>query len=252
MSVLIPVSTFLAKCGRASACASVMDRAASSRFDATGLHGPRSALAPSRRVWAISLLCLMVGAGSHRLSAAGADDFATALGATLFFGSTTASNRLEQIYYLGTFDPDERVPPTFFRVRVRGQASILSRMKFGSGWVPAGITDSLTEPMPGATSPSMLAASPLQRPFGASLLQYGPEGFRTVPDTHRLVVVMGGDPSAFFNMVDGFTASITQKSPASARQKAIKERMDAVDEETKSLDALKKELENSLLKEVKP
>jgi hypothetical protein len=42
---------------------------------------------------------------------------------------------------------------------------------------------------------------------------FGPEGFREAPRDHRLVVVMGSDPSVFFSAVDealGSVAAVTQ------------------------------------------
>ena len=44
-------------------------------------------------------------------------------------------------------------------------------------------------------------------------MMFGPEGFREAPANHRLVVVMGADPSAFFEAVDqtlGVIAQATQ------------------------------------------
>src|SRR5260370_22843419 len=57
--------------------------------------------------------------------------------------SVSPSNDLEQIYYIGIFDPREQVPQTIYRVRVRGQASALNQMKFATGWVHADLIDSL-------------------------------------------------------------------------------------------------------------
>jgi hypothetical protein len=48
----------------------------------------------------------------------------------------TPSTNLEQVYYLGVFDPQEQIPPTLYRVRVRGQASALNFTRYASGWVP--------------------------------------------------------------------------------------------------------------------
>ncbi|HYE32224.1 MAG TPA: hypothetical protein VEH27_12400, partial [Methylomirabilota bacterium] len=64
-------------------------------------------------------------------------------GATLS-GSQMITDELEQIYYLGVFDPLEQLPPTIYRVTVRGQSSALNRSKFASGWVPAPFIDSLS------------------------------------------------------------------------------------------------------------
>ena len=53
------------------------------------------------------------------------------------FGGRAPTNEVQQIYYLGVFDPREQVPPTIYRVRVLGQAAAISRTRFASGWVPA-------------------------------------------------------------------------------------------------------------------
>ncbi|HRB81784.1 MAG TPA: hypothetical protein PK614_05925, partial [Nitrospira sp.] len=68
-----------------------------------------------------------------------------ALGAaiTTAVGAVVPGHDIEQVYYLGSFDPQEQVPPALYRIRVRGQASIISWMRFGSGWVPAELIDSL-------------------------------------------------------------------------------------------------------------
>ena len=63
------------------------------------------------------------------------------VGSTVGFGRTP-SNDLEQVYYLGVFDPKEQIPSTIYRVIVRGQASAISQMDFGSGWVPAEMLES--------------------------------------------------------------------------------------------------------------
>ena len=52
---------------------------------------------------------------------------------------------------------------------------------------------------------------------GRRLVMFGPEGFREAPKDHRLVVVMGSNPDAFFSAVDealGVVASVTQGTSA--------------------------------------
>ena len=56
----------------------------------------------------------------------------------------TPSSSLEQVYYLGVFDPQEQLPPTVYRVRVRGQGSALSTTRYASGWVRSEFIDSLS------------------------------------------------------------------------------------------------------------
>ncbi len=66
----------------------------------------------------------------------------TVTGATVV-GGHSPSNEIQQIYYLGVFDPHEQLPPTVYRVRVHGQASFISTTRFASGWVRADLIDSL-------------------------------------------------------------------------------------------------------------
>ncbi len=133
-----------------------------------------------------------------------------AVGATLA-GGRSPSHELEQIYYLGVFDPREQVPEAVYRVTVKGQASFLSFTRFASGWVPAPIIDSLggkvqlsglaNEPNPlTITGAAADAVSNIQT--GRRLVLFGPEGFREAPKDHRLVIVMGTSPQEFFKAID--------------------------------------------------
>jgi len=131
-------------------------------------------------------------------------------------GAVIPSHDIEQVYYLGSFDPQEQVPPALYRLRVRGQASIISWMRFGSGWVPADLIDSLGSSVeinkadgkivmtkPGNGELSKLA-------IGRRLMQFGPEGFREVPKDHRLVIMMGANPEGFFKAMDEALGVISQ------------------------------------------
>lgn len=122
-------------------------------------------------------------------------------------------SEIEQVYYLGVFDEQDQVPPTVYRLTVRGQASGISGMKFGSGWVHASVIDALNTRV-GFTGDSdratvdtgsteegkkeQLAAIKT----GRGLVMFGPEGFRPAPRDHRLVIVMGASPEKFFQAVD--------------------------------------------------
>ncbi len=64
------------------------------------------------------------------------------VGVTLV-GAQAPSHEIERIYYLGVFDPQDQLPPQVYRVRVHGQASFISFMRFASGWVHASLIDSL-------------------------------------------------------------------------------------------------------------
>lgn len=118
----------------------------------------------------------------------------------------TPAQEIEQIYYLGVFDPQEQVKPEVYRVRVRGQASIMSGMDFGSGWVPASIIDALGSSISFKDGKVVIDKS--GQDFGATfltgrkLMLFGPEGFREAPKDHRLVIVMGASPEKFFNAMD--------------------------------------------------
>lgn len=138
-----------------------------------------------------------------------------ALGTSIGTGvlARTPTNELEQIYYLGSFDPRGQLPPTIYRVRVHGQASAFSNVNFASGWVPAGVIDSLSTSIRfdnnnnvSITNANDKAGLDLHR----RLMQFGPEGFREAPADHRLVIVMGADPSNYFNGIETALGQISQ------------------------------------------
>jgi hypothetical protein len=128
----------------------------------------------------------------------------------------TPGHELEQIYYLGVFDPEEQLPPSMYRVTVRGQVSMLSSTKFASGWVPAGIIDSLNGraglDANGSGDVEFSQTSTnynVNLNMGRRLMMFGPEGFREAPRNHRLVIVMGANPKGFFDAVDGALGEIS-------------------------------------------
>ena len=131
-------------------------------------------------------------------------------------GAIIPAHDIEQVYYLGSFDPQEQVPPALYRVRVRGQASLISWMRFGSGWVPADLIDSLGSSVEinkadGKIVMTKAGGDQLSRlAIGRRLMQFGPEGFREVPKDHRLVIVMGSSPDKFFKAMDEALGSISQ------------------------------------------
>src|ERR1051326_7095971 len=143
-----------------------------------------------------------------------------ALGAAAVAGTTVLAgmpgNEIEQVYYLGVYDPQDQVPPTMYRVTVRGQASGISKTRFASGWVRADLIDSLNTDLKfdkdtgGLTVPAAAAGGPASPVGGTStsvassrrLVLFGPEGFREAPRNHRLVIVMGASPDKFFEAVD--------------------------------------------------
>ena len=131
-------------------------------------------------------------------------------------GAIIPGHDIEQVYYLGSFDPQEQVPPALYRVRVRGQASIISWMRFGSGWVPADLIDSLGSSVEinkkdGKITMTKAGQDELSKlTIGRRLMQFGPEGFREVPKDHRLVIMMGANPEDFFKAMDMALGSISQ------------------------------------------
>ena len=131
-----------------------------------------------------------------------------AIAGTTFVGAQTPGDEIEQIYYLGVFDPTEQLPPTVYRVTVRGQASILSGTQFASGWVPARLIDSLSSQNNGENNgtrfsqPEGVTDQSVDLKTGRRLMMFGPEGFREAPKDHRLVIVMGANPDAYFEAID--------------------------------------------------
>jgi hypothetical protein len=115
------------------------------------------------------------------------------LAAGMVAASVTPSFDLEQTYYLGSFDPAGQLPPTLYRIRVRGQSSMLNQTKFASSWVPAEVVDALTGSAKlDVKSGSVKIERDTDTSFnindsGRRLMQFGPEG-------HRLVILMGASP----------------------------------------------------------
>ncbi len=122
-------------------------------------------------------------------------------------GASSPSTDIQQVYYIGVFDPQEQLPPQMYRIRLHGQSSFISSTTFQSGWVPAALIDSLSTRIgtgkDGTTTLDKGAAETLsQITAGRRLVMFGPEGFREAPKDHRLVVVMGSSPEQFFSAID--------------------------------------------------
>ncbi len=173
------------------------------------------------------------------------------VGATLL-GAQAPGSEIQQIYYLGVFDPMEQIPPQVYRIRVHGQASAISATNFSSGWVPADVIDSLTSkiqhsssgvaevtgtptPTPGQTSGSFLE--------GRKLVLFGPEGFREAPENHRLVIVMGSSPQKFFsainNTLTGIASVNLETSTSDVSQKILNYRNQLLNDRKRLLDLQK-------------
>lgn len=166
-------------------------------------------LVAQRALMVLALLGLSSGCSSTK------DTIAAGIGGVAFLAHSP-TDEIEQIYYLGVFDPQEQVPPTVYRVRVRGQASPISFTRFASGWVKADLIDSLgtsigfekgSESVKITKTGDDLSAS-LQT--GRRLMLFGPEGFREAPKDHRLVIVMGSNPEGFFRAIDESLGVISQ------------------------------------------
>jgi len=138
-------------------------------------------------------------------------------GVVTVLGGESPSQELEQVYYLGVFDPQEQVPEAVYRLTVRGQASIYSGMRFSSGWVPAKFVDSLNTQIGSSSDPTTRpvidkgeAELLANLKPGRRLMLFGPEGFREAPPDHRLVIVMGSNPEAFFHAIDLTLGALAQ------------------------------------------
>lgn len=165
-------------------------------------------------VAAIASLSLLLEGCASPWQTAGA-----AVGVTALLAQAP-STEVEQIYYLGVFDPREQVAPMIYRVRVHGQASVISLAKFASGWVPAQVADSLSSQIQyndnGTLSvlkqDEQLKGAALQA--GRRLVLFGPEGFREAPRDQRLVIIMGTNPSKYFDTVSKVLGNTAPASPA--------------------------------------
>lgn len=132
---------------------------------------------------------------------------AIAAGATAA-GAHSPTHEIQQVYYLGAFDPQGQVRPSFYRITVRGQASFISFAKFASGWVPAELVDSLNTRFVFNAQTKEIEMRNREDGVKASLktgrrmVLFGPEGFREAPKDQRLVIVMGSNADDFFKAVD--------------------------------------------------
>ncbi len=181
-------------------------------FGGHKINGPSACFA---LLHAILALCLIATFGCLAGCSCTTGNIALGTAGVTLAGARSVGQELEQTYYLGVFDPHEQLPPMVYRVRVRGQASILSEMKFGSGWVPARLIDSLGTGVKigqGKTYASIEKESDPLSTFraGRRLVLFGPEGFREAPKDHRLVIVMGSDPEGWFNAMDQSLGAVSQ------------------------------------------
>ena len=164
----------------------------------------------------------------------------------------TPSSNLEQIYYLGVFDPQDQLPPTMYRVRVRGQGSALNSTRYASGWVRAELIDSLStvakfdsKDSDSGVSVTRAGSDTTAHLTGRRLVMFGPEGFREAPKDHRLVVVMGSSPEKFFGAVDealGVVAAATQGNSGADLERGLFREVLRLRTERERLDDIRAEL----------
>lgn len=161
------------------------------------LPSPRPAV---RRPWQSGMfiaLSLATLSGCGGLTVAQRNQVAGVVGVAAL--AVIPSLDLEQTYYLGSFDPQGQVPPAVYRIRVRGQSSVLNSTRFASSWVPAEVVDALSGsiaigPKNGKVEIERASTSDSLADAGRGLWMFGPEGFREAPRNHRLVIVMGASP----------------------------------------------------------
>lgn len=191
------------------------------------------------------------------LSACGSLEGNLALGVvgTTIAGSHSPNSEIQQIYYLGVFDPREQLPPQVYRVRVHGQASAISATRFASGWVQASVVDSLATSV-GFDEQGDIKIGKQDNQFtpietGRRLVLFGPEGFREAPKDHRLVIVMGSNPEDFFNAIDqslGVVAEAIDERRNAALGRLLFEALAAVKAERERITELVKEVDRELPK----
>ena len=215
--------------------------------DLIKILGPRHSAVT--RLLCVGLACCLGACITHPATR----NSVAALGVGLL--AQTPSSSLEQVYYLGVFDPQEQLPPTVYRVRVRGQGSALSTTRYASGWVRSEFIDSLSTVAKfgnkdldsGVSLAPASEEDKVQLITGRRLILFGPEGFREAPKDHRLVVVMGSSPEKFFSAVDealGTVAAATQGQGGAALERGLfrevlrlrteRERLEDIRTETKA------------------
>ncbi len=195
------------------------------------------------------LSCALLLGAVALTTACSTDQAVIGAAAATIAGGYAPGNELEQVYYLGVFDPREQVPPMFYRVVVRGQASAISKMKFGSGWVPASVIDGInsnfgssfdasTKSRSGTSSGDPLTGEHGLFDPGRGLVMFGPEGFRKAPRDHRLAIVMGSSPESFFQAIDqslGLVAEVREERRFESARQELLEAMVGIQSQTERL-----------------
>ena len=181
--------------------------------------------------------------------------YALGAGVVAVGAGMSPANEIEQIYYLGIFDPREQVPPAVYRIRVRGQSSAYNATKFASGWVRAELIDSLGARVElnqagGVTSTAGANAwVPFSSEANRRLVLFGPEGFREAPKDHRLVIVMGASPDKFFNALDqslGVVSEAVTGRQSAALAQSLARALILARNERERLDVLAEDIETGV------
>lgn len=177
---------------------------------------------------------------------------AVVVGAT-YLGVQAPTTDLQQVYYVGIFDPQGQLPPMVYRFSVKGQASFWSSTQFASGWVQAAMVDSLNESMEFDKDGRLVVrdrddtAIPFQT--GRRLIMFGPEGFRESPKDHRLVIVMGSSPDKYFEEIGKqmrLLSGEAQSADERARGESMKVALHDLNQQLKRMQALSNELQEEV------
>ena len=169
---------------------------------------------PEARSWVVGLSIALLAV---LLQGCATTEQTVALGAGIatVAGAQAPTNEIQQTYYFGVFDPQDQLPPQMYRIRVHGQASFISLVRFASGWVPAQFIDSLGTSV-NFDDAGRITISQVDDPLlsdlseGRRLVLFGPQGFRKAPRNHRLVIVMGSSPEKFFHDIDEAVSKISK------------------------------------------
>jgi len=155
-----------------------------------------------------------------------------AAGAATALGGQAPTHEMEQVYYLGIYDPEEQLPQQVYRVKVHGQSSLLSNIRFSSGWVPAKLVDTLDVSLEFDKEGNRLSLQPSTNHADIAALQsgrrhvlFGPEGHRVAPKDHRLVIVMASSADKYFNTITDTLSAVSDFQARADNSKAVRELM---------------------------
>lgn len=113
--------------------------------------------------------------------------------------------RVHTEHFLGVFDPSEQVPPELYRIKITGKAQWMSKVKYGSGWVPARQADLLVQDIrpdeQGKFTISGQNSDAVSMAVRRRFFEIGPFAVATEPEDGRFVVVMSSDPDYFFKKI---------------------------------------------------